>query len=229
MNIKKRVTKSNYTQVLNAFLNDSELSFKSKGLFCYMISKPDDWTFTLNSIASQTKDGIDSISTAMRELKKKGYVHYKKFSSGSGIYLLSENPNFDFTNLGNSPCISNKELNSNKDLSKGEQMNFEDILPIETEKEKPPKEEYFFPEPKNQWELLWKEWIDHRKREKIKSFKSEKSENIAKNQLVKISNGNIQSAIEIVEKSISSNYQGLFPLKNKKNGTEQSVKDIAGF
>jgi|GEM_PF-2494406 len=100
--IKKR--KSNFTQIANSFLRDKRLSFKAKGLFAYMFSHDESWNFTLNSISKQQEEGVDSIRSAMNELKAYGYVVYKKYSNGTGIYYLDDEPH-----LKDKETIDNKE------------------------------------------------------------------------------------------------------------------------
>ena len=56
------------------------------------------------------------------------------------------------------------------------------------------------------------EWVCYRKEIK-KSFKSKKSIQAAYKQLYELSDGNTQTAKKIVEQSIASSWQGLFPLK----------------
>lgn len=114
--IKKK--NSNFTQVSNALLRDKNISFKAKGLFCYMFSMEDNWNFTMQSIATQQKDGLDSIKSAMDELKLFGYVKYEKLPTGKGLYYLDdepkvENPNVENPNLGKSTPIKNTNLNKN--------------------------------------------------------------------------------------------------------------------
>ena len=60
------------------------------------------------------------------------------------------------------------------------------------------------------------EWVFYRKEIK-KSFKSIKSVQAAYKQLYELSDGNPFTAMKIVEQSIASSWQGLFPLKNDNN------------
>lgn len=125
--IQKR--ESNFTQVSNSFLRDSNISFKAKGLFCYMFSMSEDWNFTLKSIATQQNDGLASIISAMKELKEFSYVVYTKHTDGTGTYFLDdepkvenpnlENPNVENPNFGKSTRIKKSQLDKNKN-TKGE-------------------------------------------------------------------------------------------------------------
>lgn len=115
--IKKR--DNNFTQVSNSFLRDNNISFKAKGLFCYMFSMNENWNFTLQSIATQQKDGLDLVKSAMDELKQYGYVTYEKLANGKGLYYLDdepkvENPNVENPNLGKSTPIKNNNSTKNK-------------------------------------------------------------------------------------------------------------------
>lgn len=119
--IKKR--EGNYTQVSNDFLRDNRISFKAKGLFCYMFSMNDDWNFTIKSISTQQKEGQTSVSTALKELKDFGYIKYTKHQDGSGTYYLDdfpkpENPNQGFPIMGKSSPIKKNNISKNKNIYK---------------------------------------------------------------------------------------------------------------
>lgn len=93
----------NFTTIPNHIINDKRLSFKAKGLFLYLISKPDGWSFSANRIKNDTKDGEDSILSGLSELEKLGLLTRQKLRV-KGIfkgfdYLLS----FDFKPLPENP------------------------------------------------------------------------------------------------------------------------------
>ena len=124
---KIRKKELNFTQVSNSFLRDNNISFKAKGLFCYMFSMNENWNFTLQSIATQQKDGLDSVKSAMDELKQYGYVSYEKHSNGTGTYFLNdepnvENPNVENPNLGKSTPIKNTNLDKNNNINYDEYL-----------------------------------------------------------------------------------------------------------
>ena len=74
-----RVEKNkNYTVMANYHLRDKELSFKSKGLLSYMLSLPEDWDYSLNGLASVSKEGIKAIKNIVAELKERGYLKINK-------------------------------------------------------------------------------------------------------------------------------------------------------
>ena len=113
-----RKKERDFVQVSNSFLRDNRISFKAKGLFCYMFSMDDNWNFTIRSIATQQKDGQASIISSMDELKEFGYITYTKHANGKGTYFLDdepnvENPNVDNPKLGKPTPIKKTNLNKN--------------------------------------------------------------------------------------------------------------------
>lgn len=63
-----------YTIISNSALEQPGLSFKAKGVLCYLLSKPDTWTPRVGQIASVGPDGKESIQTALKELASFGYA-----------------------------------------------------------------------------------------------------------------------------------------------------------
>ena len=63
-----------FTVMSNYHLRDRELSCKACGLLSKMLSLPDTWDYTTRGLAAICKDGVDSISSALRELEQRGYL-----------------------------------------------------------------------------------------------------------------------------------------------------------
>jgi len=78
----------NYVKIPNDLVDDSTISWKAKGLFCHMASKPDHWNFTVRSLASQFPDGKSAIFAALDELKQRGWITFTKRANGQGKYKL---------------------------------------------------------------------------------------------------------------------------------------------
>lgn len=71
---------------------DKELSFKARGLYLYLRSKPDDWDFSLKRIADDSPDGVELVQNAMKELLAKRYVTRKRHGDGSVTYTTWKEP-----------------------------------------------------------------------------------------------------------------------------------------
>ena len=86
-----------FTTMSNHHLKNKNLSLKAKGLLSLMLSLPDEWDYTVRGLASICKDGVDSISTAIKELEAEGYlirerVRHEDGSFGKTEYIIHEQP-----------------------------------------------------------------------------------------------------------------------------------------
>lgn len=74
-----RVEKTkDFTIMCNHHLRNTELSLKAKGLLSLMLSLPEDWDYTTKGLAHICKDGVDSITTALKELERHGYARQRE-------------------------------------------------------------------------------------------------------------------------------------------------------
>jgi hypothetical protein len=96
--IRTRKNRENpYVMVDKYGINDERLSLKAKGLLITLLSRPDDWQFYMNELAKTCKDGIDSIRTALNELRKFNYVEMERVRNEKGQlkhteYIVYERP-----------------------------------------------------------------------------------------------------------------------------------------
>ncbi len=86
-----------YTVMSNHHLRNKSLSLKAKGLLSLMLSLPDNWDYTTKGLACICKDGIDSISSAIKELESAGYVIRRRLRNAQGRlteieYIIMEQP-----------------------------------------------------------------------------------------------------------------------------------------
>ena len=126
-----RVEKNkNYTVMSNYHLKDKGLSLKSKGLLSVILSLPENWNYTTRGLAAISKEGVDSIGTALKELEKTGYLVRNKVRDARGritnteyivyeyprgspdvdqshtVYPDTENPDMDKPSLDNPAQLS---------------------------------------------------------------------------------------------------------------------------
>ncbi len=93
-----RVEKTkDFTVMSNYHLRDVELSLKAKGLLSLMLSLPEDWDYTTKGLACICKDGVDSITSALKELENHGYLTRQRIRYGNGrlgdiTYTIHEKP-----------------------------------------------------------------------------------------------------------------------------------------
>ena len=86
-----------FTVMSNHHLRNPRLSLKAKGLLSLMLSLPEDWDYTTKGLAYICKDGIDAISTTLRELEEQGYLTRERVRMANGRlgtveYTIHEQP-----------------------------------------------------------------------------------------------------------------------------------------
>lgn len=82
----------------NTHLKDKRLSLKAIGLLSVVLGLPEDWHYTVNGLVGIVKDGKDSVESAIKELKKNGYLKVEKIYPNENSnriqyqYTFFENP-----------------------------------------------------------------------------------------------------------------------------------------
>lgn len=126
-NIIRVKKNTNFVVMDKTALNDRRLSWKAKGIMAYMLSKPDDWTFYLDEIATNSTDGMSSFRSGFNELKSLGYVKRVQRQDENGKFNwetivhevpLTENPHVENPHMEN-PHMENRNL-LNNDSTKNE-------------------------------------------------------------------------------------------------------------
>lgn len=67
-------SEGNYTILNNTCIRDKRLSLKAKGLHTYFMSLPPNWNLYKSELVKHSRDGIDSVNSAIKELVELGYV-----------------------------------------------------------------------------------------------------------------------------------------------------------
>ena len=105
---------SNFSVTPNTIPQNEGLKLKDIGLLVYMLSLPEEWSFSLRGLAAMLPyDKIDSISESVKRLEKAGYIRIRRTRTGgkfggnewdiSDIPIFLDgnacSPNADFPNL----------------------------------------------------------------------------------------------------------------------------------
>ena len=167
MRIKKQYQKG-FTTVDNLVLNDTNLSWKAKGLFVYLWSQSDEWDFYESEVVKHSTDKIASLKSGLKELEQQGYLKRQRKRDDKGHlkeneWILSDNPMLENPMLDN-PMLENHTLtntnnnntNNNKDESNSAKEN----------KDKNNSNK------KNKYNLNYTEFIDWFNEETGRQFKS---------------------------------------------------------
>ena len=65
---------SNFSVISNSVIRDSRLSYRARGVLLEILSRPDNWRVSGDSLARAGKEGRDAILTALKELRDCGYI-----------------------------------------------------------------------------------------------------------------------------------------------------------
>lgn len=191
----------------NDLLNNPNVSFKAKGLYAFMNSKPEDWDFSVQSIATQNKEGRDSISAAIKELESTGYLTRKKHKDALGQfhieYILLETPDFGKPDDG-------KPDDGNSDDGKHPQQYKKD----HTKKENTKKEDNTSKHDFGEWSEAMRVWINYRKNIR-KPFRTDRGINSALSDLKKACKDDVNMAMPVVEYCMNKEWQAIYAVKEQ--------------
>jgi hypothetical protein len=112
----------------NTHFKEKDMSLKSKGLLSLMLSLPDSWDYNISGLVRLSKDGKDSVMSALAELEKFGYLRRERTKDESGKFSgivyhifeepqrenqIAENPNSDKPNSEKSNSEKPQQLSTN--------------------------------------------------------------------------------------------------------------------
>ena len=73
-----------FTQVSNAVLRNVNLSWEARGFLCYLLSLPDDWSFSIKGLVKQTGATEHTVKRLVKELQLEGYVVLTRHTNDRG-------------------------------------------------------------------------------------------------------------------------------------------------
>ena len=203
---------SNYTVMANYHFKEKGLSLKAKGIMSLMLSLPEDWDYTVAGLATLSKDGIESVRSALRELEKFHYLTMEqtkdkagKFSSTN--YVLHEKP-FTENPITENPItdkpISEKRTQLNTNLSSTKKLSTKRQI---THQEK--KDPFAVASPKLCEALRGFE----ASRKALHKPLTLRAKELIVKKLTKLAPGNEAMQVAILDQSVERGWQGVFPLK----------------
>lgn len=108
---------NNFTVMSNTHFKEKKMSLKAKGLLSLMLSLPDDWDYSIAGLVTLSKDGKDSVMTALAELEEFGYLTRSRKTDKKGRFSGVEYQIFEVPQpVAEKPNASNaKEEKSNEE------------------------------------------------------------------------------------------------------------------
>ena len=206
--IRIKVAKDkNYSVINNEFIFNKQLSLKAKGLLCHLLAVPEDWRLYVSELCKWHKDGKKAVYSGFKELIAYGYVTRKQIRRKGKIesweYTVYEKPltqnvevekeEVEKQQIEKEPLLSNNKTNNLIKLNTKEGYNeFLESLEVNIE--------------------AWEYWKKYRK-ETFNSTYKPLGEKAALKKMARLSDGNKELQLKIIEQSIENGWRGLFKLK----------------
>ena len=119
----------NFSIISNLHFKEKGMSLKAKGLLSLMLSLPDDWNYSVSGLVKLSKDGKDSVMSALGELEEFGYlerirtidskgrfsgIEYNIFEQPQPKKPIADNQQAENENAENENAEKPQQLNTNK-------------------------------------------------------------------------------------------------------------------
>ena len=128
----KKITQ-NFAQVPNEVSNCKKLSWKAKGIFLYIQSKPDDWDFNSIRMSQDSTDGRDGTRSGIKELIEQGFLLPHRNKDGTMDYECFI-PQTEKASDGKAVRRESRPLSNKEELTKKEYKQISYAVPSETAK-----------------------------------------------------------------------------------------------
>jgi hypothetical protein len=102
---------SNFTILSNEILRDNRLSFRARGILASVLSRPDNWRTSADSLANESIEGRGAILTALKELETLGYLERTKYQNELG-HWVSDSLIYDQPKYGKPTSVEPTSENS---------------------------------------------------------------------------------------------------------------------
>lgn len=223
MSIMRIHKTKNFTVMSNHHFKEKDMSLKAKGLISLMLSLPDDWNYSIAGLVKLSKDGKDSVMSALAELEKFGYlkrtrlinskgqfagVEYDIFEDPQAEIPVAENPNSDKENAEKLNAENQSQLNT-KVIK---ELNDKELLESNTEEE----EEFSIilsSIVNKDLKQLYKDYIEMRKT--IKAPLTKRGLEMLINRCERLSDFNIEMQKILLETAIINNWKNVYSPKER--------------
>lgn len=236
-----RISKTkNFTVMSNYHFKEKGMSLKAKGLLSLMLSLPDDWDYSISGLVRLSKDGKDSVMTALSELEKFGYLKRTQMTNEkgqfSGIeYNIFEEPQQDTAVPENQ--ISENQISEKSNSENPRQLNTNSINHLENKdiKELSTKSGGLIPD--EIYDILIDDVEDHELRELYMDYVLMRNENspltpkglkMLIGRGFRLSEFNLNIHKSIVETAIINNWQNIYAPKPEEKINRNSTLEEHG-
>lgn len=111
---------ANFTVMSNYHFKERAMSLKAKGLLSLMLSLPDDWNYSISGLVTLSKDGKDSVMSALAELEEFGYLIRERTTNSKGQFSGIEYNIYEEPQRDNPTAAKQKADNQQEEKAKAE-------------------------------------------------------------------------------------------------------------
>lgn len=86
MSIIRTKKDGKYVVMSNALLQDKRMTFETRGLLCYLLSKPNDWQVQMENLIKESPAGLRVVRRMIKEAISFGYMVRKRERKEDGTY-----------------------------------------------------------------------------------------------------------------------------------------------
>lgn len=123
---------NNFTQIPNAWLRDTRLSFRARGFLAMLLSHSQGWSLSIASIVAESREGTHAIRETIYELENLGYLERTQINEngrfGESIWETKDPAPMSEFPPSENPLVKNtKSKNTNKNIKNNNQDLFDEF------------------------------------------------------------------------------------------------------
>ena len=212
---------ANFTVMSNYHFKEKKMSLKAKGLLSLMLSLPDDWNYSISGLVTLSKDGKDSVMSALAELEKFGYLSRERVVNSKGQFAGVE------YNIYEQPQPKNPDAGKqNEEKQKEEKATAENREQLNTNLINNLKDKVFMLLNTKDMELiaLFREYIEMRYN--INAPLTESGLEKLVERCSRLSNGNVRIQKLLLENAIINNWKNVYlPREQELEALSKDVRE----
>ncbi len=101
--IRSPRVESNFSVISNSVIRDTRLSYRARGILLDILSRPDNWRVSADSLARTGCEGRHAILSALKELREVGYMRTEKLRKDNGqfetVSIVYDTPKYEATGV----------------------------------------------------------------------------------------------------------------------------------
>ena len=210
-NIKNELQE--YKSIPRSLVFDESLSDRARFVYIYMACKPSDWEFFIEPMAKEIGYSTDTLRKYLGELVDSGWIEKCGQQKENGVFgavkYIIKATKFSVTEIfrdGKIPTLHNKDILLNEDNDSNKELIDKSII-----KKTPKSLDFSFVD--ERFMPAVQKWLDYKK-EKRQTYK-QIGFKIFYEKLVRLSSGDPDVAMVIIEQSMANNYAGIFAVGQK--------------